>query len=65
MQKHPNIDYTKVDLPEELLICFAKALVPEIIDFYNSDEGNAYFEKWLIEHPEYIKSASDNNISDA
>ena len=64
MKKYPNIDYTKVELPEELLTSFAKTLVPEIRAFYNSDEGKTYFKKWLIEHPEYIESASDNHISD-
>ena len=50
MTKRPKID---VDLPEELLNSFAKALVPEIRAFYDSDEGKAYFEKWLAKHSEY------------
>ena len=50
MTKRPKID---VALPEELLNSFAKALVPEIRAFYDSDEGKAYFEKWLAKHPEY------------
>ena len=49
-----------VALPEELLNSFAKALVPEIRAFYDSDEGKAYFEKWLTKHPEY-----DERIPDA
>ncbi len=57
MTKRPKID---VALPEELLNSFAKALVPEIRAFYDSDEGKAYFEKWLAKHPEY-----DERIPDA
>ncbi len=30
MKKYTRIDYTKVELPEELLTSFAKALAPEI-----------------------------------
>ena len=48
-----------VALPEELLNSFAKALVPEIRAFYDSDEGKAYFEKWLAKHPEYQKKPPD------
>lgn len=43
----------EVELPEELLTSFAKALVPEIRKFYQSEEGKAYYEKWLKNHPEY------------
>lgn len=39
MKKYTRIDYTKVELPEELLTSFAKALAPEIRKFYDSDEG--------------------------
>ena len=57
MTKRKKID---VALPEELLNSFAKALVPEIRACYDSDEGKAYFEKWLTKHPEY-----DERIPDA
>ena len=56
MTKRPKID---VALPEELLNSFAKALVPEIRAFYDSDEGKSYFEKWLAKHPEYQKQPPD------
>lgn len=59
MKKHSKIDYTNVELPEELLTSFAKALVPEIRKFYDSDEGKAYFEKWLANHSEYAKRTLD------
>ena len=55
MTKRKKID---VALPEELLNSFAKALVPEIRAFYDSDEGKAYFEKWLTKHPEYDERTS-------
>ena len=38
---------------EGSLTLLAKALVPEIIDFYNSELGKKYYEKWLKAHPEY------------
>ena len=60
MTKRPKID---VALPEELLNSFAKALVPEIRAFYDSDEGKAYFEKWLAKHPEYQKNPPDARAS--
>lgn len=53
MNKNNKIDYTNIELPEALLISFAKALAPEIRKFYDSDEGKAYYEKWLAKHPEY------------
>ena len=56
MTKRKKID---VALPEELLNSFAKALVPEIRAFYDSDEGKVYFEKWLAKHPEYDERTSD------
>ncbi len=55
MKRYSKIDYTNVELPEELLTSFAKALVPEIRKFYDSDEGKAYFEKWLSNHSEYAE----------
>lgn len=48
-----NEKQEKIELPEELLISFAKALVLEIRKFYQSDEGKTYYEKWLKNHPEY------------
>lgn len=59
MKKYTRIDYTKVELPEELLTFFAKELAPEIRKFYDSDEGKAYFEKWLTKHPEYDERTPD------
>ena len=56
MTKRSKID---IALPEELLNSFAKALEPEIRAFYDSDEGKAYFEKWLAKHPEYDERTPD------
>ena len=63
MKKYPKIDYRKVELPEELLTSFAKALASEVRKFYDSDEGKAYFEKWLTNHPEYAEMTPDAPVS--
>ena len=62
MTNYHKMDYVKVKLPEELLISFAKALVPEIRKFYQSEEGRAYFENWLEKHPEYA-SPVESDVS--
>ena len=46
----------KFEFSEKTLTSFAKALVPEIREFYQSKEGQQYFERWLKEHPEYVES---------
>lgn len=48
-----KVNRNEVVLPEELLTSFTKFLVPEIRKFYQSEEGKAYYEKWLKKHPEY------------
>lgn len=63
MNKYNKIDYTNIELPEELLNSFAKALAPEIRKFYDSDEGKAYYEKWLAKHPEYTDRTPDARTS--
>lgn len=63
MNKYNKIDYTNIELPEELLTSFAKALAPEIRKFYDSNEGKAYYEKWLAKHPEYTDTTSDTRTS--
>ena len=63
MNKYNKIDYTNIELPEELLTSFAKALAPEIRKFYDSDEGKVYYEKWLEKHPEYNNRTPDTNTS--
>ena len=40
-------------LPQELLTSFAKYLATDIISFYRSEEGKAYYAEWLQKHPEY------------
>lgn len=47
------IDYSKIELPKEVLDSFASAMVPEIKKFYESDLGKEYFKKWLEKHPEH------------
>ena len=48
-----SVDYSKIELPKEVLDSFASAMVPEIKKFYESDFGKEYFKKWLEKHPEY------------
>ena len=48
-----SIELQTAEYSEEALTLLAKALVPEIIDFYNSEFGKQYYEKWLKAHPEY------------
>ncbi|MBQ3009643.1 MAG: hypothetical protein IJD81_00480 [Oscillospiraceae bacterium] len=48
-----KIDYRNIELPEELLISFAKSMVPEIRAFYRSEKGREYYSRWLERHPEY------------
>ena len=38
---------------EEALTLLAKAFVPDVIEFYNSEFGKRYFEEWLKALPEY------------
>ncbi len=57
--------YPYIELPEELLASLAKALTPEIRKFYDSDEGEAYFEHWLAKHPEYVDKTPDASASGA
>ena len=47
------IDYSKIELPKEVLDSFSSAMVSEIKKFYESDLGKEYFKKWLEKHPEY------------
>lgn len=61
MSNYPKIDYKSIELPEELLNSFAKAMAPEIRKFYDSDTGKAYFSEWLKKHPEYAATDSDES----
>ena len=48
-----SIELQTAEYSEEALTLLAKTFVPEIIDFYNSEFGKKYYEKWLKAHPEY------------
>lgn len=37
------------EIPQYIIDGFARQLLPEIQQFYESDEGKAYFEKWKAE----------------
>lgn len=48
-----SIELQTAEYSEEALTLLAKSFVPEIIDFYNSEFGKQYYEKWLKAHLEY------------
>lgn len=48
-----NNELQTAEYSEEALTLLAKAFVPDIIEFYNSEYGKQYYEKWLKAHPEY------------
>ena len=55
----------KFEFSEKTLTSFAKALAPEIRAFYQSEEGQRYFEQWLKMHPEYIENPSAHSTENA
>jgi hypothetical protein len=48
-----NNEIQTAEYSEKALTLLAKAFVPDIIEFYNSEFGKQYYEKWLKAHPEY------------
>ena len=48
-----NNELQTAEYSEEALKLLAKAIVPDVIEFYNSEFGKRYFEEWLKAHPEY------------
>ena len=48
-----NNELQTAEYAEEALTLLAKALVPDIIEFYKSDFGIEYYKKWIKAHPEY------------
>jgi hypothetical protein len=58
MEKYEIIDYSKIELPDEVLTSFAMAFAPQLREFYESDKGKSYFDNWLKKHPEYDKGNS-------
>ncbi|MCR5652631.1 MAG: hypothetical protein K6F88_02425 [Ruminococcus sp.] len=48
-----NNKFQTAEYSEEALTLLAKAFVPDIIEFYNSEFGKQYYEEWLKVHPEY------------
>ncbi len=53
MSQAAEEEMQETQLPKELLISFARFLASDIISFYQSEEGKAYYEEWLKHHPEY------------
>ena len=48
-----NNELQTAEYSEEALTLLAKAIVPDVIEFYNSEFGKRYFKEWLMAHPEY------------
>jgi len=48
-----NNELQTAEYSEEALTLLAKAIVPDVIEFYNSEFGKRYFKEWLKAHPEY------------
>ena len=53
MSQAAEEEMQEMQLPKELLISFARFLASDIIGFYQSEEGKAYYAEWLKSHPEY------------
>ncbi len=37
---------TPNDVPQDVIDCIARMLLPQIASFYESDEGKVFFEEW-------------------
>ena len=48
-----NNELQTAEYSEEALKLLAKAIVPDVIEFYNSEFGKRPFKEWLKAHPEY------------
>ena len=48
-----NNEIQTAEYSEKALTLLAKAFVPDIIEFYNSEFGKQYYEKWLKAHSEH------------
>ena len=47
-------------IPKEALESFARAILPDIIAFYETEEGNLQYEEWLKK--EEAKEKGENQI---
>ena len=53
MDKTPTTDSVeKIELPEDLLIAFAKYILPSVQEFYDTEAGQKYYDSFIREHPE-------------
>ena len=48
--RNPEI-ISKSDIPVEAIEALANCLLPDILEFFDSEEGKREFEKWKQEHP--------------
>lgn len=44
-----------IKLPDELLIAFAKYILPSVQEFYDTETGRQYYESFIREHPELVE----------
>ena len=53
MDKTPTTDSVeKIELPEDLLIAFAKYILPSVQEFYDTEAGQKYYDSFIRAHPE-------------
>lgn len=55
VEENEKKENTRTELPEELLVSFARFLSDEIKGFYRSDRGKDFYAEWLKRHPEYAE----------
>ncbi|MEA5026959.1 MAG: hypothetical protein VB012_04790 [Erysipelotrichaceae bacterium] len=46
MAKENNDQQDDIELPQEIVVSFARFLVPEIRKYYESEQGQREFEEW-------------------
>ena len=65
MDKTPTTDSAeKIELPEDLLIAFAKYILPSVREFYDTEAGRQYYDSFMREHPELRSNSDDEDWND-
>lgn len=52
----PNTSKYDIDLPQSIIDSFAKFLVPEMLKYYESEQGKREFEEWQMEKKEQVEN---------
>ena len=47
--------YHQEEIPEYIIEALARMILPEVREFYESEEGKEYFEKWKAESTPDLK----------